>query len=1084
MVQLLIKIKVIVVGLLMFILAQSSVAQPEYIQLNQFTTDHGLSASGIIDITQDKHGFIWLATTDGINRFDGNSFKVYKKNSPGVQRGSLPDNFIISLCFDSQNRLMVGTNAGLSLYRQSFDGFHNFIQDSSSCLFDQTIQVRCIESPGNGDIIMGTRKGILIYNPDNNTLKTIKHDPSDIHSLYSNTINDLLLLPDGKLWVATPLGVNVIELDNLQVDRVGHQNAESSPTELNCNKLIFDHNNTIWVGTENKGLFYISAKQKGAEHLQAIGSELNDLLRNKRIMALAADKENKIWIGVENNGVYCYHPEKQILKNYLSGKSDPFTTKTYSVESLFFDVTGNLWLGTHGNGIGIAAPNSDAIVTYHNFKGGDLSNTNNMVNAFCQVSKNKIWVGTDGGGINVLNKETGLFNSYNTSNSDIPSDYILSIAKTNDNKIWLSTWGSGLISYDLKTKSFTNYTSSNSGLRDDNIFNISTGYNNDILIATIGTGVSHFQPDKNKWQTFNTDNCNINDNFVNVIRKDNKGGFYIGTRSGMMHFDLDKQEFVNCVLTDSVETLSKKHVYDIYVEKPHSIWVATLSGLNHYNPINKRNKVYTTVDGLPSNVVRGVLQDAKGSLWFLTNAGACQFDRLNKKFTNYSKLDGLQGNEFRPRSYLIDNKDKLYLGGMNGFTIIDPARLGQNKNAPSVKFTGLDINNEPVLPGHEGSPLKTVLSQTKEIKLRHDQTVLTFHFNTMDYVRPQKNQHAYLLENFDKDWTYCGTRRQATYTNLDPGKYIFHVKGANNDGVWNETGTALHITIIPPWWESWWFKSLLFLFVAGSIGGIYFLRIYNLQRQKEKLEQAVQNRTKELAEINATKDKLFSVIAHDLRNPFNVILGYTDVLANGYDTIDKKDYIDILNNLKIAGENAFNLLQNLLLWSKTQRNAIKFNPEESNLLNLIEIFLHDVNVFAFKKGIKISHEEVGRTCSVYADSNMFSLILRNLLTNAIKYSHPKGKIRISCTCQSNGYQNIGIHDEGIGIDAEKVQSLFLPGKVDSIQGTSGEKGSGLGLILCKEFVDLHKGNIWVESEPQKGSTFWFSLPATKNDFEK
>jgi len=301
-------------------------------------------------------------------------------------------------------------------------------------------------------------------------------------------------------------------------------------------------------------------------------------------------------------------------------------------------------------------------------------------------------------------------------------------------------------------------------------------------------------------------------------------------------------------------------------------------GLYRLNPSLEKLENYSTENGLPSNVITGLIRDKLGILWISTSGGICRFDYKNKTYTTYNKDDGMQSNEFRPRSIGSDQDGNLYFGGINGFNIIDPAKIERNLIIPKIKLTGMDIFHIPIEPNTPGSPLNKIISETNEIKLKYNQSVLTFHFGVLDYTSPNKNQHAYILENFDSDWTFCGSDREATYTNLDPGEYRLRIKGANNEGIWNDEGISLKIIVTPPWWQTWWFKSLILLSVVLIVAAIFYYRISSLKKQKIILEQRVERRTRELASINTTKDKLFSIIAHDLRNPFNVILSYSDML--------------------------------------------------------------------------------------------------------------------------------------------------------------------------------------------------------------
>lgn len=1058
-------------------------AQPKFLPLNHLGTDESLSSTSVTGIVQDKNGFIWIGTRKGLNRYDGDRFKIYQQNEKGLERNTLPDDLILSMCVDDNNRFYVGTNAGLSFYDPGMDKFHNFRFDSTSCLYDIPIQAREIAVDDNGSVYIASSDGIIYFNPKQNT---IQHYRSDKDGINSSVIDDVYLTTDGRLWFGSASGLGVLNTQTNEIKRIIKGIGNEDYSEVRIDEIIEDHSGTVWAASYSHGLFKVVQNDDGEERLRNFKHDPNDpgSISKNRLLSLEVDKDNNLWIGAENDGIYCLNINNERFEHYLSTKTDPLVTKTYSGECLFIDNGDNLWIGTYANGVQKASKNGEAIISFSKFKGGDLSNTNNMVNAFFELNDSMIAIATDGGGVNILNKSMGLFTNLSTTNSDLPSDYVLSITEGEDNDIWLATWGAGLVRYNQKSKKITVYNIANSPIPEDNLFHVCRGNQSDILIASFRSGVVRFFPKENRWEVFNSGNSNLPINNVNVIRKADKRSFFIGTNLGLARYYPENNTIENCSLGQETDALNTVHIYDIFVESSTSVWVGSLSGLYHFNPKTDDTKTYTVNDGLPNSTINGILKDANGLLWFSTSGGLCRYNVNEDTFECFYSDDGLQSNEFRPRSVLIDSNNNLYFGGINGFSIIYPEKLKKNLQVPVVKITELEIFNKVVYPNEPGSPLKRIISEVDEIKLPEKKAVLTFHFSVLDYTNPAKNQHAYMLENFDEEWTYCGTRQQATYTNLDPGKYILRVKGANSDGVWNETGVALQIIIVPPWYRTWWFMLILFLFFVAVFSYVNYLRIKTLKQQKEKLELAVKNRTKELTEINATKDKLFAVIAHDLRNPFNVILGYTDVLIEGYHKFDKKMMEQILENLKTAGDSAFTLLENLLNWSRSQRGVIEFSPKAILLDNLITLALFEIEALAERKEITIENLIKDKSISVFADYNMLLLIFRNLLTNAVKFSHPGGTVYFVNGKLNKNFITLGIQDEGVGMEPEKVKYLFNSGKQETIPGTKGEKGSGLGLMLCKEFIEKHQGKIWVESSLGKGSVFWVTVPLNEKVFEK
>ncbi len=1061
----------------------SAKSQPNHLQFRQLNIDDGLSSSSVICMLQDHNGFMWIGTAEGLNRYDGSQIKVYKNSRSNAR--SIPDNLIISMLTVGET-MYVGTNAGLSAYDPETDGFITFSNDSNSCLYNFTFQGRKIEEGPDESIYIASERGLIQFFPKTNTYHLFPIKTDDKLNSQDLRIDDLCFSRDHKLWVGTVNGLSFFQPETETFKPVLKGTDGEDYEGIRVNHIVEDNTGEIWASSYEHGLFRIKKLENGELRVKNYKHDPRNSksISKNRLLSLAVDRQNNLWVGAENDGVFLFNRDEQNFWHFLSSDSDPLSTNTYSGECLFIDNSENLWIGTFAYGVNVVPKNSDAIVAYSKFKGGDLSLTNNMVNAFAEDKQGNVWIGTDGGGINILSKETGLFRNLSTQNSNLPSNYILSIGVVDD-KIWLSTWGAGLLCYDQEKETFQIFNTENSDIPSNNIFSILNGQDNDLWLATYNNGFARFNPKTNAFISYNMANSQINDNYVNVVRMGSKGNLLIGTRSGLLSFDVITERFTPFSLLDlDAKTLSNQHVYDIFVENDTSVWVATLSGLNQLNSETGINVKYSVKDGLPGNNIRGILKDNLGGLWFSTRSGICRWDEKLNKCAIYTKDDGLQGNEFRPRSLLKSSDGDLYFGGVNGFSIVHPEQIKLNTKVPTVQLTGLEILNENVVPGSHNSPLKRIITETKELVINYDQSVLKFDFSVMDFTRPQKNQYAYMLENFDEDWIYCGERSEATYTNLDPGKYVFRVKGSNNDGVWNEQGVALGITVVPPWWASWWFKSSLVLVILLLALSIYSMRVSSLKKQKKKLEEMVQNRTKELAEINATKDKLFSIIAHDLRSPFNAILGFTNILIENYDNFDRKMIHKVLNDLKLSGENAFSLLENLLTWSQTQQNRIEFKPGCIPVNSYVSQKIQEYNTVSKRKDIEIIYKTEINGASVFADTNMLSLVLRNLLSNAIKFSDRGSVIHLTVKKENQGWITFCVADKGLGIAEERVNTIFELDERKSVDGTQGEKGTGLGLILCREFVEKHKGRIWVVSEKGHGSAFYFTIPTSEDVFKE
>ncbi len=422
----------------------------------------------------------------------------------------------------------------------------------------------------------------------------------------------------------------------------------------------------------------------------------------------------------------------------------------------------------------------------------------------------------------------------------------------------------------------------------------------------------------------------------------------------------------------------------------------------------------------------------------------------------------------------MTNSGDLLLGGTKGFSIIEPGKISENKNVPDILITDLKIFNKSVEPGGKDSPLVQNITETKSLVLSYWQSVLTFNFAVMDFTAPEKNQYAYKMESFDKDWIYSGNKREATYTNLNPGEYVFRVKGSNNDELWNDTGSSIRIIVQPPWWTTWWFRLIILSVIISIIVSIFISRFRSLKNQKVLLEKSVAIKTTELLELNTSKDKFFSIIAHDLRNPFNTIIGFSEILKEEIksgDPVKNERYIELINNSAIQ---TLKLLENLLEWANSQTGKILFNPVPIKLDEFLNEEVGMFNDMAARKNIELKSSITGNL-TIMADKNMLKTILRNLISNAMKYTHKNGNVDVSARVKNKNVE-VSVSDTGIGMTKDTMAKIFRIDTNLSIPGTENEKGTGLGLFLCKEFIEKNGGKIWVESESGKGSIFKFLLP--------
>ncbi|MGA2406604.1 MAG: two-component regulator propeller domain-containing protein [Bacteroidales bacterium] len=1051
-------------------------AQPKRLQFKHLTTDDGLSSSMATSILQDYKGFIWIGTYDGLNLYDGFNFVVYKNNT--ADSSSLADNLVRTMIEDKAHNLFIGTQNGLCLYDRKNDRFLNYMLDKSSPLRGKNCIVAKIAEDSYGNLWLATNIGLIYFDRIKNQIINYTHDPNNPESISEDYTESVLIDKNGRVWVTTRKGLNLFQPQKGTFRRItqGERDTDDLSNTFFLD-MTEDREGNLWFGS-TEGLYCLKNSPEGKiTNLICYRHDTLDKfsISSNQIKSLYVDDMGDLWIGTENDGINLFDRENQKFWRYRQDDYDPKSLNNESIQAIYQEKAGNMWFCTFTGGLNYALKNRDAIILYKTLPGAPFSLSHNTVTCFLEDHLGQIWVGTDGGGLNLFDRLTGRFLRFNTNNAHLTSNAILCLYEDSNNQIWFGTWGGGLIHYDGKTKSFTSFTTKNSGIKDNNIYAIAEGDNDDLWLGSFDKGLIHYLIKEGKFINYNTSSGGLANKMIVKIRRYSKDCLLIGFPSCFQIFYPAEDRFITYLYDpNDANSLSNYAVTDILVENDTCVWIGTKNGLNRFNPKTESFIRYYVKDGLPDNDIKGLIIDDSGLLWVTTNIGVCRFDYKNGKFKNFTKADGLQGNEFFERSILKIKSGALLMGGTKGFNLVYPDKVVENKNIPEVLITDLKIFYKSVKPGAENSPLIQNITETKTLTLSSRQSVLTFYFVVMDFTAPEKNQYAYKMEGFDQNWIYSGNKSEATYTNLDPGEYVFSVKGSNNDGVWNEKGISIRITILPPWWNTLWFKVTIISAIVFLIVYIFLSRVRRLKKQKTLLEKTVAMKTSELNELNASKDKFFSIIAHDLKNPFNTIIGFSEMLKEEITSGELNKSGEYAGMIYDSATKTYRLLENLLEWANSQRGKISFNPIP---LNLSEIFKEDfriLNEIAGRKNIELNSRFTD-DLTIVADKNMIKTILRNLISNAIKFTYKNGKVEITATID-NKQVEISVSDSGIGMTKETMAKLFRIDSNLSTHGTENEKGTGLGLILCKEFVEKHGGKIWVESESGKGSIFRFTLP--------
>ena len=1139
--------------LIVILIALNSLGQSTPIEFDHYTTKEGLSNGYINSILHDSKGFIWIGTSNGLNRFDGISFKTYYFNTKDTT--SIPGSGVSAIVEDSQHNIWVMTSNGLCVYNRMKDHFSrktilvNGIELSDYYLYTCLIDAKGYlwVSAANHEVFR-----FKIYNNPTISNKFINAEmyvleEDDVDEMYKNNVFSFVEDKDGKIWIAS-FSNQLFYLDRARnkfiAQPINHSEADKFSNKRKG--MFIDSGGDFFITIEDHGLLKWNLGKDIFTLYKPSGPGAGP--KGKVLFALAEDKDGLIWIGDRNSeGVTIFNKKTDKFIDCQSDPWDPYSLNTNKINCIYRDNTGSMWVGSI-IGVNKYSPGKSKFNRYYsNLNQPDKLSINNTL-CFAESKDGAIWVGTDGGGLNKLDRRTGKFSNFihdPANPNTLSGNAVISICEDHEGTLWMGTFHGGLARMkNGKFKAYLPDASNPNSISSRNIWYVLEDSKLNLWVATLSSGLELFDRKTGRFYHFThqvDDSTSLYNNSINGLYEDSKHNLYITTAQGVSIIDLNTSDFTkpedikfrNLLHIDNRNSLSTNNIYCAKEDNEGNLWFGTTaSGIDKLDIKTGKFTNYSTADGLPGNSITSILVDSVNNLWLATDKGLAMFNPKTKKVVVFDPKDGLQNMGFK--SWAIKTKDgEMFFGGPDGFNSFYPDRIkyNQNKNIPPVVITGLRIFNSPVKIDQQFNKrilLPNAINETSELVLTHSENFFTFEFIALDYTTPEKNKYAYKMEGFDKDWVQCGTKRETNYTNLNAGEYIFRIKASNNDGVWNETGTSIKVIILPQWWATWWFRLLMGFTAIIILTSVYYLRIRQFENQKILLKKLVAQKTSELQnmnsmlvkqanelnqtnsllevrqgqieeqsdelfaqkeslvkmnnklhDLNATKDKFFSIIAHDIKNPFNAILGFTSLLEENFAEWTDEMKLEIINLVHVSSKNLYQLLENLLQWSRSQSGSIEFNPENIEFKRLIDGVINLMKSTAEKKNIELIVSLPKNELTIVGDRQMLDTILRNLIGNALKFTNTGGKVQV-ITEVSDGFVILKIIDNGVGMKNAVIGNLFRIDANYTSPGTNNEIGTGLGLILVKEFVEKHGGDIRVDSIVGEGSTFYFTIPLAKS----
>ncbi len=1056
-----------------------------------FSIKDGLSENNVECLLQDSLGLIWIGTRDGLNSFDGYSFTKYKYLAGP---GSLKKSYISCLYLDATGNIWIGTlSEGISVYNYKQMKFLDLPESDKYSVDFSELSIYDIKGDQQGNIWIASQEGLFKYSLTQERV-TDGFFCGKNKASKKQIIRCLCFDNNNVLWIGTENeGLKICNsIDNTFIDLKRNPADKNSLSDEGIKSLYFEDDSILWIGTMNRGLNRLNTSNLRNQRIDISDEGIaNNSIKINKILR---DSKGKLWLCTENFGLKRYNDQDQSVSTYLKQEFLPHGISSNSISDIIEDNTGLLWIATHFSGLDMFYSRSLGFSLFQHIPNDKLSLGNNNIRTFCEDAAHNIWIGTDGGGIDIFDSGFKKIRSLHTGNAPFRfnSNVAMSIVTDRRGNIWIATWGDGLIRFNTQTgryKQYINTPGKNNSISSNYLVNLFCDKENNLWISCFSEGLVLFNEENQEFTRMNNDIASGNSSevyYITEIFKDTKKNLWLATGGNGLIVNKGNFSYAIRHKKDDPSSLSSNFVFSIFEDSKHRIWIGTREKLNLFDSKSNKFLHFGVKEGFANESIYDIQEDKGGFLWLSTNTGLIRFHPETKQVHNFDSRYQIQENQFNANAGLKLENGKILFGGIEGFNVFNPEMVTLIKSEPSVVFQNLLLYNEVQLPGKERSPIKENINFTEKIILTHQQGAFTIEYVGLNFLSSDKTEYAYILEGFSDDWNFVGNKRSASFTNLRPGTYVFKAKARDENQQWGQKFATLTIVQKPPYWKTQ--VAFIVYFIIILLTYLIF-RHYVVKSEKEKnAHQFERYKVKKREELDRLRLRFFTNVSHELRTPLTLIIAPLERLMKTETNADR------LFQFKVIEKNASRLLKlinQIMDLRKQETGNLKLELTHGDLRRFVEQLLLSYEDMAKQRNISLTFTCSDEKIMMDFDQDKIDKVIFNLLSNAFKYTPDHGRIDVSINSVKNinradhsadfefsarEFVKISIRDNGCGIpmsEKDKVFQRFYQGG-----SSSGHKieGTGIGLSLTKDFVELHKGMISLETEKGEGATFHVYLP--------